>query len=394
MAQPFANVDITQVSSTEALDLFDEKSVTDPKDVKPASSTTVPASTELSDEDKKKIEEQKNKQPEPTIKDVFADEEEGKDTPDDEEEVDDKPAASTGEDDKNLFASLSKELLDMGIFTLGEDEDEESFVIDNPEDFAGRWDLEKRKGAIETLQSFLQSKGEDKLEWFDAIYNKGVSPKEYMERWTAIEDLSKIDLTNQDAQERVVREALKEQGFDPEDIEAEVTRLKQIGDLESTSGRYHKALMKAQGKKLQDLKAQAEQKQQAALREKENYKTSLIQLLNAKMKEKEFDGIPITKQVADETFDYIYNTKYTLPSGDGITQFDKDIMDLKSNPELKLKVGLIMNMLKKDPQLSIIKKKAVSTESNSLFKTLANKQRKTTNTTSAASEQKVTSWFT
>jgi hypothetical protein len=43
---------------------------------------------------------------------------------------------------------------------------------------------------------------------------------------------------------KVVREGLKEQGFDPEDIESEIERYKNYGDLENVASKHHKVLIK------------------------------------------------------------------------------------------------------------------------------------------------------
>ncbi len=370
-----------EISSSKALDIFDNVSTADPKDVKAT--------------DKKDKTDKAEDKPAPNNLPGFEDDTDETDETETGTEKDKKTEAQTdekvdetdtGSEEANVFSTLSKELFQMGIFTKDEDEDE--VEIDSPEDFASRWDYEAGKKASDKLQSYLSGQGEEKLKWFDDIYNKGISPRAYMESLVKIEDFSKLDLTKEDNQEKVVREGLKQQGFEPEDIDAEVTKLKNIGELEATSGRYHKVLVKREGQRIENLRLEAEQKKANEQRSREQYRVAITQLLNQKIKDKDFDGFPVNQQIATETFDSLYNYKYTLASGEPLTQFDKDIIDLKANPEMKLKVGLFLNMLKKDPTLSALKKKAVSKESNTLFNELNRKKK-----TATATNGEVTSWF-
>ena len=62
-----------------------------------------------------------------------------------------------------------------------------------------------------------------------------------------------------------------------------------------------------------------------------------------KVKEKEFDGIPINSNLANELQDFLLVDKWKTPSGETLTDFDRSILDLKrpENHELKVKVGLL-----------------------------------------------------
>src|SRR6478609_8211204 len=160
----------------------------------------------------------------------------------------------------------------MGIFNL--DEDEENLTIDNPKAFGERWELEASKKASDKLERFLNSRGQEALDWFDAVFNKGVKPKEYMQAYADVQDFSTADLTQEAAQERIVREFLKDQDF-----EAELARVRNMGDLEETSKRYQKALVKRQAAKLQKMKADSEAKEQQKATDRENYRVALTQHL-------------------------------------------------------------------------------------------------------------------
>ena len=53
-----------------------------------------------------------------------------------------------------------------------------------------------------------------------------------------------MDLSKENNQKSVMKQALADQGFEQEDIGKEIERLQNYGDLESVSTRHHKVLVK------------------------------------------------------------------------------------------------------------------------------------------------------
>ena len=185
----------------------------------------------------------------------------------DEEEEEDVPApapkaataegADEEEEEDNVpttqFAALSNDLFKLGVFT--KDEDEEDIAISTPEEFLERFEAEKKKGAIDVVNNFIGQFGEDYQNAFQSIFVNGVDPKEYFSTYNAIENFTQMDLSQESNQVAVIRQALADQGFDPEDITSEVERLKNYGDLESVADKHHKVLVKKEAAKLQKLEA-------------------------------------------------------------------------------------------------------------------------------------------
>ena len=293
---------------------------------------------------------------------------------------------------QSKFAALANDLVRLGVFSM--DEDEESINVSTPEEFLERFQMEKRKGAQEAIESFLGQFGEDYRNAFDAIYVKGVDPKEYFGTYNTIVNFAELDLSQEDNQVRVMRQALADQGFDSEDIDTEIERLKNYGDLESVSGKHHKVLVRKEAQKLQQMEAQAEQE----LRQKATVRNQYIQnvqgVLQEKMKTKEFDGIPMNPKLANELQDFLLVEKWKTQSGETLTDFDKTILDLKrpENHAMKVKVGLLLKILEKDPTLSTIQKTGVSKKTDQLFSEVARQVERTKSGTSTKT-QKPNSWF-
>jgi hypothetical protein len=322
---------------------------------------------------------------------------------DEEEQDDDAPAAkpaekvNSEEDDvedvtSTKFEALANDLYNLGVFTKEDDDDEEP--INTPEEFLERFQAEKKKGAIEVVNNFIGQFGEDYQQAFDAIFVKGVDPKEYFGTYNNIASFSDMDLSQEGNQVAVLKQALQDQGFDPEDVETEVERLKNYGDLETVAAKHHKVLVKKEAQKL----AQLEQKAEVELQQKSAVKNQYIQnvqtILGEKLKAKEFDGIPLNPKIAGELQDFLLVDKYKTNSGETLTDFDRTILELKrpENHAMKVKLGLLLKILEKDPTLSTIQKTGVTKKSNELFGQVARQVEKSA-TKGNKSSGNPTSWF-
>jgi hypothetical protein len=298
------------------------------------------------------------------------------------------------EDDSNegtQFTALANDLYKLGVFTNDDDEDPET--VTTAEEFLERFNNEKKKGASEMVQNFISQFGEDYQEAFDAIFVKGVNPKEYFGTYNQIVNFAEMDLSEESNQMRIMKQALADQGFDAEDVETEIERLQNYGDLESVATKHHKVLVKKEAAKLQQL----EQKSEAELRQKAQVRNQYIDnvqtILQEKVKSKEFDGIPINPKLATELQDFLLVEKWKTPTGETLTDFDRAILDMKrpENHATKVKLGLLMKMLEKDPTLSTIQRTGVTKQSNQLFGEVARQVTKSKSATSSGA--KPNSWF-
>lgn len=389
---PFGIENTMELAGTEILN-----SILDTETV-----TSSPDDVSLKDDEKPKKEEKKKD----TVKEEPKKEEEisteeildkvlGDEEEEEEEQEEEEPKKETKVKDKpkkeevNQFSALSKDLLDLGVFS---EEEGEELNISTPEEFRDRFLSEKKKGAIQMVNDFIGQFGEEHQSAFDAIFVKGVNPRDYYSAYNNIQNFSEMDLNNKANQVSVIKQTLQDQGFDQEDITTELERLENYGDLEKVAERYHKVLVKKEAQKLQNLEIQKQQELQQKQVLKQQYVENVQSLLQEKLKTKEFDGIPINPKLVTEIQDYLLVDKYKTKSGETLTEFDKAILDLKKpeNHERKVKIGLLLKILEKDPSLSTIQKTGVSKKAEGLFNELA-RQKKTTTT---KKEQEPVSWWT
>jgi hypothetical protein len=321
---------------------------------------------------------------------------------DDEEETEEEvatpnPAKAKAEENEeddvaeSPFVSLSKDLYKLGVFT--QDDDDEDTVIETPEQFLEKFNAEKKKGAIEIVDNFISQFGEDYQKAFDAIFVKGTDPKDYFGVYNNVVSFAELDLSIEDNQVRVIKQALTDQGFDTEDVTTEIDRLRNYGDLETVASKHHKVLVKKEAAKLQQMEQQAEQQLQQKAMIRNQYIQNVQSVLQDKLKSKEFDGIPLNPKLASELQDFLLVDKYKTQSGETLTDFDKTILELKrpENHAMKVKVGLLLKILEKDPTLSTIQRSGVTKKSTQLFEEVARQTSK--KPSSGGNAGKANSWF-
>ena len=378
----------SELSSAQMFDLLDKEEVetksleqVDPKKKKALKKETI------KDAEDEEVEEIEPEEEDLNLLDQLEDE------PEEEKETAPESALpqeeAEEENEINPYASVAKNLFELGIFT--QDDDEDDITIETGEDLRDRFEYEKKKSVSMIIENYLSRKGPEYKEMFDAVFVNGVSPREYLQAYSDVQDFTNADLSDKNVQMKVVAEALKLQGFDDSDIDSELKEMEEYGTLEDKAKKYHKVVVKKQEEKLKDIQEKERQKVEEDIRKDNIYKESINKILVKKLQEKEFDGIPVTDEFARETFDYLYTKKWKTPNGKLITDFDKEILELDSpdNYERKVKIGLLLNILKKDPELKTLGKRAISKTSNSIFSELAEKKVKK----NTVPKQTPSSWF-
>lgn len=386
------NIEHTSMGNPEILDILDD----------------VPAGANAKPEDVKVIE--KNEDGTPKVPETTPDAPKSDSTedlvnslfggePKDDDTEDDKPPVKTPDatPDKDApappFEKLAKDFFSLNLFSLDEGEAEPE--IKSPEEFIARVELEKKKGAVSILENYIGRFGEDYQDAFDSIFNKGVDPKEYYAVANKIDDYANVDLTKESNQERIVREGLAEEGYDSDDIDAKVQKLKDYSDLEDESKRVQKLLVKKQVQKKEQLTRDSEARVAQDAQNKQQYVQAVKTVLTEKLKAKEFDGIPLNPELAKEVASSLTNENWQLADGTKLTDFDVELLNLKKpeNYALKVKLALIMNVLKKDPTLSTIKKAVISKGAKELFANTLGKEDKKDEKKTDTTKKTGTGWF-
>lgn len=322
------------------------------------------------------------KQPEPTGDEVdeylLDEEDEDEDTPPAKQE--DKPKAEKKpkeEEDEPIFTTLARDLKKAGIFT---DDEEDEGEITDAKSFKDKFIREMYKGANSIVSQLLSQHGpeyQDAFEdAFEAIIVKGVKPSTYFLAQERIEDLKSIDLTKEINQEQIMRNYFKTNypQYSDEKISARIQRFKDMGTLEEEATDAHELMLKSEEARDQEEQMFAEEQAAIRAQNKHNYRTAMQGLINDKLKNKNFDGIPLSPSIATKVYNDLTVEAWRV--GDmKITEFDKKIMDLNrpENFEKKFKLALLLN---DDLDLSHVKREAIKTEKEELFEGLERKKAK------------------
>lgn len=296
---------------------------------------------------------------------------------DKEKEVEDKkeeePAPAINEDveDEFSYEDFAKDLVGLGILTESEE------MPKTAEELAAAFKKEKEQGANQYLQGVLGKHGQDRIDLFKAVFEDGVDPREYLSVYAEMLDLKDLDLKDKDTQTQVVFEYYKRKGKKEDWISKRLEKVNEYNDLEEEANLAYEELMKTNQAELQ--RQEIVKKQQADIQERteEAYKEGVKQILDARIKEKNVGGIPLTEKVKNQAFDFLNTKKYILPTGETLTEFDKFILDTKrpENYEARVKIALLaLNNF----DLTQVKEKAISTESNKIFDSVARKYKRQT----------------
>jgi hypothetical protein len=319
---------------------------------------------------------------------------------DDDDDVDTPPVVKAKPTEPNTeepdapegtqFSALANDLYKLGVFNKDDDDEE---AISTPEQFLEKFNSEKKKGASEIVENFIGQFGEDYQNAFEAIFVKGADPKEYFNTYNSVVNFAEMDLSTEANQKTIMKQALADQGFDHEDIDSEIERLQNYGDLETVATKHHKVLVKKEASKLAQIETKAEQELQQKQGVKNQYINNVQNILTEKMKAKEFDGIPLNPKLVNELQDFLLVDKWKTPTGETLSDFDRTILDLKrpENHAMKVKVGLLLKILEKDPTLSTIQKTGVTKKTDSLFGEVARQVSK--EKSSSTSKTNPSSWF-
>lgn len=295
--------------------------------------------------------------------------------------AEEKPATeeeeeTSQEEEYNPFTEFSKELYSLGL--LSKDENGEEPEITTGEQLAAAMQEEKLQGAQQILNYHLSKHGEKHRDFLVAVFN-GVDPEEYFATFSKIESFEGLDLTKEENQKAVFREFYRRQGLKSEKIEKLLQKSVEDGDLEEFSNDYHQIIVDKDKIALDELKTKRQQEQAQKDHQDKLYDNSIRTILGKKLQEKEFDGIPVNNDVANNAYDFLYSKKYQLDSGELITEFDKYILELKrpENHELRVKIALLaLNNF----DLGVVKPSIISKETDELFASIQRKNKKSSTT--------------
>lgn len=301
-------------------------------------------------------------------------EESEKESKEEESQTEQPEEGEPEEDDSNEYGEYANVLSQLGVLNLQEGE-----VIDSEEALREKILTSTHERANQMVSDYMGRFGEEQrdaaLEAFDAIFNKGIHPRDWFTADAQEADLESADLDDVETQKSIFRDYMRMIGHKDDYIERKLDKHLAMEDLDEEIPVMHEKLLEVNRNRKQQLIQEHEYKMQQQAAYQQQYTQTINDRIAQAAKEGSFMGLPIGDKKAEKVRDYLTVPRYRLPDGTPITEYDRFILEMK-NPESWDKRIQLAILAIDDFKTSAIEKKAVTKETNSLFAGLKKKNQK------------------
>jgi hypothetical protein len=385
----------TNENPLENLEFFETFSSDDPIDVNPqydpnkniAADILAPDGSIkdpiLEPDDEEEEEEEETPAPKPAPKPPV--------NPLDEEEEEEEEEQSTGLEDEesesvNYFEVFGKGLVKAGMLDLEENEEVEW----TEETFLSKMDETIEKKAWDTLEGLaMETYGEAGVKLVEDIFINKAPIQQYLQMFANQQIVEDVDLDDVINQERVVRLYLAKTGMDEDEIEDQVTFAANNDKLGAYAQKYHGKLVERLNQEKDALAQQSRDQVMLQKQRDQEREESYASVLEKSIKSGDIEGYPINERTASDLFQFVLAKPHQLPNGQRITEFEYKLARMRQEDPSKFLA--LARLVQNDLDLSPMKKKGVTEETNSIFNELKTKTKKTTK--SSKSEQDVFSRY-
>lgn len=361
-------------SSLENLEFFDSFSVDDPLDLEDNTPQDPNANVKpdiLGGEDFDPLadEEEEDDLPSPTAPKAPEPVEE------EEEEEEEEEVDLEGDDDEeeNYFEIFGKGLAKAGMLDVADDEDiewnEQTFLAKMSETIEDRAWNQLEEMAVETY-------GEAGVQMIEDIFINKVPVQEYLQRFANEQIVENVDLSVEENQERVFRLYLAKTGMDEDEIQDQLNYARDNDRLEAYSQKYHVKLIEKMQQERAALAQESEARVQAMRQKEEEREQLYADVLDGAIASGSIEGYPINEQAASELFDFVLSKPHVLPNGQRISDFEYKLAKMRQEDPSKFLA--VAKLVQSDLDLTPVKRKAVTEETNTLFNDLKTKSKKST----------------
>jgi hypothetical protein len=369
---------MTTNSPLENLEFFDSFSVDDPLDL---DTTTEDPNANikpdiLGGEDFDPLEEDENPEPiDPPKPPAPAEEEE-----EEEEEVD-LEEGEDEDDEDNYFEVFGKGLVKAGMLNVKEGEEiewnEQTFLAKMNETIEDRAWNQLEELATETY-------GEAGVQMIEDIFINKVPVQEYLQKFSNEQVVENVDLSVEGNQERVFRLYLAKTGMDEDEIEDQLNYARDNDRLEAYAQKYQVKLVEKMQQERAVLAQQSEARVQAIKQKEEEREQLYADVLDKAITSGNIEGYPLNESSANELFDFVLSKPHVLPNGQRISEFEYKLAKMRQEDPSKFLA--VAKLVQSDLDLSPVKRKAVTEETNSLFNDLKTKSKKSGKTSKSNDE--------
>ncbi len=169
-----------------------------------------------------------------------------------------------------------------------------------------------------------------------------------------------LDMEKESNQELVMRNTLKEQGYDDEYIDLHIDNLKDANKLKSVSEKQYNLWNKKNEKETAELVEKQTKQRELEKQTIKNNKNKLAETLNSI---DDLGGIKLNAKDKKELPSYMYDKTVTLNNGATITNFHKEVWEAMGNEKTALQLAKLLRTRTKDGSFDFSKiEKTAKTE--------------------------------
>ena len=275
------------------------------------------------------------------------------------------------DEEENYFEVFGKGLAKAGMLNVEEGEEiewtEQTFLDKMNETIEDRAWNQLEQLATETY-------GEAGVQMIEDIFINKVPVQEYLQMFSNEQIVENVDLSVEANQERVFRLYLAKTGMDEDEITDQLNYARDNDRLEAYSQKYHGKLVEKMQQERATLAQESEARVQAMRQKEEEREQLYADVLDGAIASGAIEGYPINEQSASELFDFVLSKPHVLPNGQRISEFEYKLAKMRQEDPSKFLA--VAKLVQSDLDLTPVKRKAVTDETNSLFNDLKTKSKK------------------
>lgn len=275
------------------------------------------------------------------------------------------------EGEENYFEVFANGLAKAGMLNIDENEDiewnEKTFLAKMNETIE-----DKAWNQLEQLAT--ETYGEAGVQMIEDIFINKVPVQEYLQMFSNEQIVENVDLGVEANQERVFRLYLAKTGMDEDEIQDQLNYARDNDRLEAYSQKYHGKLVEKMQQERAILAQESEARVQVMRQKEEEREQLYADVLDGAIASGSIEGYPLNEQAANELFDFVLSKPHVLPNGQRISEFEYKLARMRQEDPSKFLA--VAKLVQSNLDLSPVKRKAVTEETNSLFNNLKTKSKK------------------
>jgi len=275
------------------------------------------------------------------------------------------------EGEENQFEVFANGLIQAGMLNVEEGEEIEW----NEQTFLAKMnDTIEDKAWNQLEQLATETYGEAGVQMIEDIFINKVPVQEYLQKFSNEQIVENVDLSVEANQERVFRLYLAKTGMDEDEIQDQLNYARDNDRLEAYSQKYHTKLVEKMQQERAVLAQESEARVQVMKQKEEEREQLYADVLDKAIASGTIEGYPLNEQAANELFDFVLSKPHVLPNGQRISEFEYKLAKMRQEDPSKFLA--VAKLVQSNLDLSPVKRKAVTEETNSLFNNLKTKSKK------------------